>query len=165
MADHLLRCPSAAAFDPLALDRDLWPYLYVLDILTFPGAAERGLRVRLTGTALDTLFGRSLAGERLDRILHGPHSEKVLAGFQRCATAREPVWMRQVVTIRDKAPRFVEGVVIYLDPDRIYGGLMAGEVSAAAAEFEIRVLDRAQATGETGPAERQAALANRRGSP
>ncbi len=51
--------------------------------------------------------------------------------------------MRQVVTIADKVPRFVEGVAVYLDPERIYGGLVSGESSATAGGFEIRALDRA----------------------
>jgi hypothetical protein len=154
LANHLLQCPSAAAFDPLNLDRDLWPLLYVLDILTIAGTEERGLRVRLTGTAIDTLFGRNLVGERLDRFLHGPHSAQVLAGFQHCATARASVWMRQVVAIGNKAPRFVEGILIYLVPDRIYGGLMSGEGVAMAGGFEMRLLNRDRDSGGAAKVDR-----------
>ena len=140
LAEYLLRCPSAAAFDPVKLAPDLWQHLYVIDVLTLPEVAERGLRIRLTGSSLETLFGRRLVGERLDHILHGPHSAEVLAGFQRCAMAREPVWMRQIVTIDRKAPRFIEGVAVHLAPERIYGGLLSGQVSAAKGGFELRVL-------------------------
>ena len=38
--------------------------------------------------------------------------------------------MRQVVRIRDRLPRFVEGVAVHLGPDRIYGGLIVGELPA-----------------------------------
>lgn len=143
LTQHLLQCPSAQDFDPVTLDADLWQYLYVIDILTQQDRADVGLRIRLTGTALDTMIGRALGGERLEQVVRGPHSEKVLAGFQRCAVGREPVWMRQVVKIDKKAPRFIEGVAVYLDPERIYGGVVVGDVSPAADGFDSRVLRQA----------------------
>jgi hypothetical protein len=46
--------------------------------------------------------------------------------------------MRQVAHIKDRAPRFVEGVAIYLKPERIYGALILGEYSdsSTAGSFE-----------------------------
>ena len=46
--------------------------------------------------------------------------------------------MRQIVHVRDRAPRCVEGVAIYLKPERIYGGLIVGEYaqSPTAGSFE-----------------------------
>lgn len=52
--------------------------------------------------------------------------------------------MRQVVLIEGKAPRFVEGIAIYLAPERICGGLVAGEMAGhlSSGAFERAVLSR-----------------------
>jgi hypothetical protein len=92
------------------------------------GAADR-LRIRLTGTSLDTAFGRQVKSRYLDEFIHGPCGHQVFKAFARCAANHEPAWMRQVVEIRGQAPRFVEGVAVYVAPDRIGGGLIIGELS------------------------------------
>ena len=53
----------------------------------------------------------------------------MIAAFRHCANTLEPIWMRQVVCLPDRVPRFVEGVAVYLPPNRIYGGLIVGEPS------------------------------------
>jgi hypothetical protein len=80
------------------------------------------LRIRLVGSALDEAFCRPLRGHTLEEFIHGPRGNEVIASFHHCADTSEPIWMRQVVQMRDRAPRFVEGVAIYLKPERIYGG-------------------------------------------
>ena len=59
--------------------------------------------------------------------MHGPSSDDVIRTFHRCADTQRPAWMRQVVSFKEQSPRFVEGVAVYLTPDRIYGGLVMGE--------------------------------------
>ena len=85
---------------------------------------------------------KPLKGRRLEEFIHGPRGKDVIGRFQHCANTREPVWMRQIVQLRDRPPRFVEGVAIYLQPERIYGGLIVGEAidRAAAETFEHRIL-------------------------
>lgn len=137
IADHRHR----DRFDPTELSPQLLPHLFILAIEPGEAGLPR-LRIRLTGTALDAAFGRRLQGHCLEEFLHGPHSAAVLDGFRHCATARRDVWMRQVVTIANRAPRFVEGVACYVEPELIYGGLMFGEMSirTAAASFERKLL-------------------------
>jgi hypothetical protein len=123
---HLTPLSDWRAFDPTTLGGHLLPHLYVLDVEHDTTGDGVRLRVRLTGTALDQAFGRPLAGQLIESILHGPRAADVIKGFHHSALAREPLWMRQIVRIADKAPRFVEGIVVPLDPARIYGGLVIG---------------------------------------
>jgi hypothetical protein len=52
--------------------------------------------------------------------------------------------MRQVVLIEGKLPRFVEGIAIYFEPERICGGLVAEDLTEelASGKFEGQVLSR-----------------------
>jgi len=69
----------------------------------------------------------------------------VIAAFHHCARTREPIWMRQIMHLKERAPRYVEGVAVYLEPERIYGGLVIGELGLPGVEagFERAVLTRA----------------------
>lgn len=127
LADYFLAARDAAAVNPKAIDPKLLPHIFILDV-------ERGepgprLRIRMTGTEFARVFGRPVDGHHLEEFIHGPRGADVMEGFHDCATSRTPVWMRQVVRLPDKAPRFVEGVAVYLEPARLYGGLVVGEVS------------------------------------
>lgn len=126
IADVLFACPSADAFSPRLLSAQTLPNLFMLDVERDGGLS---LRVRLIGTGLEQFFGRPLRGQTLESFLHGPRARDVIAGFHDTARSGKPVWMREVVRFKDRAPRFVEGVVFRLSPDRLYGGLVAGEVS------------------------------------
>ncbi|WP_374383938.1 hypothetical protein [Dongia sp.] len=141
IADALLRLKGVGAFDPLAVPPQVLPHLFILELHP-DSAAGSHLRVRLTGTALDRAFERNLRGHDLEEFLHGPYSADVLAGFHRCAAEHKPIWMRQIVSIRDKVPRFVEGVACFVAPNLIYGGLVFGEIarSDAPAGFEMQLL-------------------------
>lgn len=140
IAQYLAGHRSRAAIDPTAIDPDLLPYFFVLQV-DATGTAPR-LRIRLTGTALDLAFGRCLKGSHMEDFLHGRHSADVLAGFHRCAASNEALWMRQVVKIKERVPRFVEGIAFPVDPGLIYGGLVFGEVTggSSANSFELRSL-------------------------
>lgn len=132
--DHRLRRLSeqlgtkrrVAEFSPSSVDPDLLPHLFVLDIE--PSANSVRLKIRLVGTALDQAFQRQLQGHYLEEYIHGPRGADVLDSFHQCAMSRQPTWMRQVVRIRDHLPRFVEGAAFYLEPARLYGGLIIGEL-------------------------------------
>ncbi|MBI2254136.1 MAG: PAS domain-containing protein [Proteobacteria bacterium] len=127
IADFMSKRQSSAAIDPIEIRPSLLPYLYILEVET-DATGRRRLRVRLTGTAIDRTFGRSLRGAHLDDFLHGPRSSDVLNGFLACAEHHTPIWMRQVVELHDKPPRYVEGIAYFMEPNLIYGGLMLGEV-------------------------------------
>jgi hypothetical protein len=133
IADHLMTLGDSAAFSPASIGAKLLPHLFVLDIERDTPKRTALLRIRLVGTALDDAFRRPLRGHTLEEFVHGPRGHEVIASFHHCANTREPIWMRQVVQIRHKAPRFVEGVAIYLKPERIYGGLIVGEYAGSSA--------------------------------
>jgi hypothetical protein len=138
IADRLMTLGDSAAFSPVSIGAKLLPHLFVLDIERDTPKGTALLRIRLVGTALDDVFRRPLRGHTLEEFIHGPRGNEVIASFHHCAETREPIWMRQVVHIRDRTPRFVEGVAIYLKPERIYGGLIVGEYvgSSATNSFE-----------------------------
>ncbi len=142
IADYLLAQTTASAVDPAAIDPQLLPHVYILDVERDTNVR---LRIRLAGTALDEVFRRPLAGHVLEEFIHGPRGADVIASFHHCARTREPLWMRQVVHIKERAPRFVEGVAVFLTPERIYGGLVVGELGfrGGVAGFERTVLPRA----------------------
>jgi hypothetical protein len=127
LADHLLRKRDAAEFSMAAIPPHVAPYLFILDIID---GVEDGLRLRVrsTGDVFDRTFGRDLDGRYLDEFIHGPRAEDVMDGFYHCAKAHEPLWMRQVVRLRGRLPRFVEGIAVYLEPASIYGGLVVGQL-------------------------------------
>jgi hypothetical protein len=124
IAEFLAARRQRALIDVAEIDPKLLPHLFVLSI-----EPDQRLQVRLTGTALDRAFGRSVKGHYLEEFLHGHHSADVLRSFNDCAASRGACWMRQVVRINERPPRFVEGVVFYIEPALLYGGLLVGEVA------------------------------------
>jgi hypothetical protein len=129
LADQLFVQSESDVINPAAIAKNLLPHLFILDIEYIDADRRLQLRIRLTGTAVDQIFGRPIGGRLLEEFVHGPRGDHVVAGFHDCARTREPIWMRQVVHIEGKAPRFVEGIAIHLGPSRIVGGLLAGVVS------------------------------------
>ena len=142
IADYMASRKHRSAIDPLQIDRDLLPHLFLIDVLWEAASPMPRLRIRLTGTALDLAFGRSVKGRYLEEFMHGPRSADVLDAFRGCAKDHAPVWMRQIVEIRHKPARYVEGVAYYLDPDAVCGGLVMGEITTKnpASSFERRPL-------------------------
>jgi hypothetical protein len=142
IATRLLKFRSASEVRPRAIGAELLPHVFVLGIEARDDSTR--LRVRLIGTALQQFFGRSLRGLYIEDFIHGPRAAEVVAGFHKVAHSHEPLWMRQLVRMTDRAPRFVEGVVVYQSPARLFGGLVAGElasydhVSLPSAIFESR---------------------------
>ena len=125
LANYFLAQKDALAVDPLLIDAQLLPHVFILDVERDPTLR---LRVRLIGTALDDFFRRPLIGHHLEEFIHGPRGADVIASFHDCAQTKGALWMRQVVNLPDRTPRFVEGVAVYLEPDRIYGGLAIGQL-------------------------------------
>jgi hypothetical protein len=126
LAEYLVGRRIAADFNPSAVDPTALPHVFVLEIE--PPEDVPRLRIRLVGSALDTAFQRPLGGRYLEEFIHGPRGADVVEGFHHCALTHESIWMRQVVRFRDRMPRFVEGIGVYLEPARIYGGLVLGEL-------------------------------------
>ena len=144
IASYFLARREAAEFTPQSIGASLLPFLFVLEIERTAFAAVSALRVRVVGTALDRAFGRPLTGQTLESFIHGPKSDGVLKTFRHCAMTREPVWMRQFVYMRERRARSVEGVAVYLEPERLYGGVIVGEVPTrfAPESFEHKILRR-----------------------
>ena len=141
VANYFLAQKDALSVDPTLIDARLLPHVFILDV---ERDATVRLRIRLIGTALDHFFQRPLIGHHLEEFIHGPRGDDVIASFHHCAQTKEPLWMRQIVQLKGKVPRFVEGVAVYLEPDRIYGGLAIGELCHERVEsgFERTILQR-----------------------
>jgi hypothetical protein len=141
IARYLFAHRSRALIDPLDIGAELLPHFYILEIQQQAGALP-ALHIRLAGTALDLALGRCVKGNDLNDFLHGPRSADVLAGFYHVALDQVALWMRQIVTIANKPPRFVEGVAVPVAPGLICGGLVFGEITIAdvSAGFESQVL-------------------------
>jgi len=129
LARYFMSCHHRSEIDPLGVEADCLKHIFILEIERDDAGVVSRLRIRLTGTSLDTGFGRQVKSRYLDEFIHGPRGSQVLKAFVRCATDREPVWMRQIVEIKGQPPRFVEGVAVHVAPDRICGGLVIGELS------------------------------------
>ncbi len=125
LSSYFLSRGSAADVLPGGIDPKLLPHVFVLEVEAGPR-----LRVRLAGTALDTAFRPGLVGCYMEDFIHGPRGAEVLRAFHDCATSHTPVWMREVVRIKNRPPRFVEGIAVFLAPERIFGGLLVGEGDA-----------------------------------
>jgi hypothetical protein len=134
LADYLLSRKDSSEVNPRDIDPKVLPHLFILNIERGTDGKRNALRVRFAGTALDTAFQRKLVNSRLEEFAHGPRATDVLAGFHACADDGRALWMRQVVHIKDRPPRFVEGVTVRLAPDRLYGGLIVGFGDLARAE-------------------------------
>jgi hypothetical protein len=129
IARYFLMRSHAAEFSPGSIGPKLLPHLFVLDIERGSAKEATALRIRLVGTEIDRTFRRQLKDHTLEEFIHGPRAASVIETFHYCANTREPVWMRQVVRLQNRPPRFVEGVAIYLQPERLYGGLVVGEAT------------------------------------
>jgi hypothetical protein len=140
ISDYLLAQKDWSAINPASIGARVLPHLFVLDIERSEPAIR--LRVRLVGTAIDGVFRRPLKGHLMEDFIHGPRGKQVIESFHHCAATREPVWMRQVAPMKDSVPRLVEGVAVYLAPERIYGGLIVGEAALPSKEatFERTIL-------------------------
>jgi len=144
IADFLLAQHDAEAIKPAAVDPDLLPHLFWLDIERDPTEANVRLRIRLVGTSIDRIFQRPLKGHYIEEFIHGPRGDRVIESFHHCANTHESIWMTQIVHLKDRMPRFVEGVVVYVAPERLYGGLLVGEAAKESvhASFERAVISR-----------------------
>ena len=144
IADYLLAQRDAEEIKPAAVDADLLPHLFWLDVERNVDGQELRLRIRLVGTSIDRIFRRPLKGRYLEEFIHGPRGDRVIESFHHCAKTKEPIWMTQIVHLKDRMPRFVEGVVVHVAPERLYGGLLVGEAARESvhASFERVVISR-----------------------
>jgi hypothetical protein len=142
--DYLLAQESADAITPVAVGAEVLPHLYVLDIQRNQGGDDLRLLIRLVGTALDLTFRRPLKGKYLEDFIHGPRAESVIQSFHHVANTKEPLWMSQIVRLKGGGARCVEGVVVYVAPERLYGGLLIGAAATPSADtsFERKVIAR-----------------------
>jgi len=129
LADYLLKRSDASQINPREIDAKALPHLFILDIVRDQRGKLEGLRIRLTGTALDKIFERKLVDRRLEEFVHGPRAVDVIGAFHNSAETGRALWMRQVVQMKDRPLRFVEGVTIPISPDRLYGGVVVGELA------------------------------------
>ena len=145
LASELFSQADAGVPNPAKIEPKLLPHMFMLDIERDKIDSKKlQLRVRLAGNAVDRIVGRSSKSMILENFVHGPRGSLVIDGFHHCADTHEPLWMRQVVLIEGKLPRFVEGIAIYFEPERICGGLVAEDLTEdlPSGRFERQVLSR-----------------------
>lgn len=145
LASELFSQADAGMPNPAKIAPKLLPHMFVLDIERDKIDSKKlQLRVRLAGSAVDSIVGRPSKSMILESFVHGPRGDLVIDGFHHCANTREPLWMRQVVLIEGRLPRFVEGIAIYFEPERICGGLAAEDLmeELERGKFERQVLSR-----------------------
>jgi hypothetical protein len=96
-------------FDILNIPGEYWQHIYILDI-----EAPGRMRVRHTGTGINSRLKRDCKGEYMDNIIHGPRSADVLVGFNHCKNENQRMIMSQLVTMQDGPSLFVRCCVIPL---------------------------------------------------
>ena len=83
LADYFLAQKNASTVDPTEIDPQLLPHIFIIDV-------ERDinvrLRIRLVGTALDSMFKQPLVGHLLEEFVHGPRGREVIISFLHCAS-------------------------------------------------------------------------------
>ena len=123
IADLLLPMSRVSEFDPRHVPAALLRHLFILDVEERAG--DVAFRVHLSGTAIDHRFGRSISGELLQPAssYHGPD---MMSTFRRCAIEHKPFWLRQNISLGGGYANFVEAIIHYLEPGRIYGALVTG---------------------------------------
>ncbi|MEQ1754944.1 MAG: PAS domain-containing protein [Micropepsaceae bacterium] len=77
LARYLTSCNTREDFKPMAIPA-LLRHVYVLDIETDEGSGTPLFKIKLTGTSLDTIFGRALSGRHLHEFVHGPKAAEVM---------------------------------------------------------------------------------------
>jgi hypothetical protein len=145
LARELFSQADVGVLNPAEIGPRLLPHIFMLDIERDKIESKKlQLRVRLAGSAVDRIVGRPSKSMILENFVHGPRGSLVIDGFHHCANTHEPLWMRQVVLIEGKLPRFVEGIAIYFEPERICGGLVAEDLTEelTSGRFERQVLSR-----------------------
>ena len=137
LADYFLTLTRSADVKPADISPNLLPHVFILEVEPAAQSGELQLLIRLTGSAIDQAFGRPALKCYLTDFIHGPRTDEVIKAFHRCADSREPLWMRQVVKItrhqaerQESISRIIEAIAIYLEPNRIYGGLIVTETGA-----------------------------------
>ena len=129
IADFLIGLKDSSEFSPARIGSKLLPSLFILDVERDPLSDAIRLRIQLIGTSIDQFFRRPLRDRMLGDFIHGPRGRDVMEAFHHTAETHEPLWMRQIMQLDGRPPRFVEGVCIYLEPNRIYGGLVMGDTA------------------------------------
>lgn len=88
--------PGRQHLDPLDIDPQVMPWIFILDVLDGPGA-RRDFVFRLVGTGNVTLVGRDATGKRASEIFGRTGAPFVLETFDRTvATAAPTFWIATV---------------------------------------------------------------------
>lgn len=119
--------PSRRQIDPLALPRNLLPYLWLIEVVRAPFR----LRYRLSGTAVDLGFAGTVTGRWLDEVLP-PIVDRVpmLLPYEQAVAERAPRWCRgPLPTVADDRIVRFETVILPLaddggDVDRLFGAMI-----------------------------------------
>lgn len=116
------RLPDYARVDPLAIDADLLPALYILAV-----EPDGGFRFRLSGTGLRTVFNAEITGKRLEEVLEGRDLENARRSYRRVVEAAAP-WYSRVAYETDASGIFLyHRLTLPLGPgpapSRLLGGL------------------------------------------
>lgn len=87
--------PSRADLDPLDIERDLLPWLFLLDVLRTDAGLD--YHYRLVGTGNVQLVGRDATGRRASELFDEDSRRFVLSSFDETVHRRAPTYWQAVV--------------------------------------------------------------------
>lgn len=85
------------SFDILAVPPHAWQHLYLAAI-----EADGAFRVRLSGDALRSFFGRDLRGTDLRLLVHGRESDGVIQAYDTAVATHQRLALKQDVLLPEK---------------------------------------------------------------
>lgn len=101
------RWAARADIDPSDIPK-LLPNIWVIEVEPRPpGDTATRLRVRLAGTQVERIYGRSLAGAYLENLDWGHHSQRIFASLNRMADLGEGHFLDASAQIQPRLSRRV----------------------------------------------------------
>ncbi|MBL8707902.1 MAG: PAS domain-containing protein [Rhodospirillaceae bacterium] len=104
---------ARADIDPCDL-AGLLPHLWLIEV----GTAQPRLLVRLAGTRIETVYGRSLTGRYLEELDWGPNSAQIFASLNRMADTGAAHFLDAAAQIRPRLSRRVQRLGLPLSDDQ-----------------------------------------------
>jgi hypothetical protein len=97
----------------------LLPNIWIIEVDRRPLSSDTTrLRVRLAGTQVERIYGRSLAGEYLENLDWGQHSGRILASLNRMVDQGEGHFLDASAHIQPRLSRRVRRVGLPLSDDQ-----------------------------------------------
>ncbi|MBK8160166.1 MAG: PAS domain-containing protein [Rhodospirillaceae bacterium] len=97
----------------------LLPNVWIIEVIPRPSGSEAArLRVRLAGTQVERIYGRSLAGEYLENLDWGHHSGRIFESLNRMADLGHGHFLDASAHIQPRLSRRVRRLGLALSDDQ-----------------------------------------------